>query len=1365
MPSQYRSTDSLVFGGGLKVKRKVFGHRKTPEELWEIVRNYVLRHGRHKLLRIADQIRTLERSQQQYTQSESGLQLPRYILESNINLYESSADDYNFKDEFTRVYQVDKRLFYECAIHTALLPFPFDGAGEEEPEGSISDLTTIAPKKPAAAAEPVAAVAAVAAVPDEPEDDPKKKKKGGFFGFGKKKDKEDKKDDKKKAGKADDKAAQKQQAQQPAEQQQPAAAAAEVPSKDFEKYDSTMTDIPFDLSEEVLKTRVTGGVIADFKRRAKAVLAQLQKRTKMYPEEELLGKCLGTFYDNVLEKSGKRLVGRRIYDIVRIFMKTVKEHISDRDKPKNIEAKERFCWQYFEKMVREVTDGQSTMERTASETMVWAQESKLDASGLLEWLKTVMSWNANEHRMAVDRHTNHALGMSVASLKQRLQDLSTDVTNASRYSNEHEFRAWLEAEQAKLKELLGMFVTAHAKQPKNLVHITANRPTAELFLAINGTVAFKTEDGWRLGLGDSVTFSMWNDKDAVGKEKSDKFLGTRSIKFTGNPETIKFDKGVEIVVSPERQPELDMDLDHEMAYFMLLDKCLEIDTAYGMGQNGEYSLSRLSDALLYIYALRWGVSDASRFVAQVELLLPKYAAHTITLFPLYLAFSSVAEAESANALIFSRSEKERWLRVLTSMEGIFRYNVTGYRQAYPYNQPENELDQTLYMLRVIYDNPLFRSSRPDVKPWSAELYTMIQVGAVQRFQLLHALANPVVSNMYGRILEMVKLLLEELTTEKSYFSKSWKRYHLDNVQISLEVYLKYLALEMDYISQMGRKCWKQRRALPSPLVFTLYDMMKVVTEKVSPYNQLADYIEISRWFSPFVFLFLDMTSIKSTDIVNNAIKLDDFTPISETVLHSSSILDVFSFFHQTLDWLKKLAWPDKVYVAKFMGRLGAVYCQSIDLYAEQLRAKIDATLDQPEISEDDKRRMCVQINNIETARSQLNDLHVVMEIESLQQVLLEFAGTAPDTPTDAVLPALEHGVGGTFEIKLSPQFLMQPRVYGLAASGYFALVHPTTGAVLGRTMPGQTVDIAINPPAEALVIELHFSNALGDVVVAKTFIQLDEAIEDHDTHEFHPELLAVGKVMVRLKKMGERANDIEFAFRKSFRSLKRTVQDTLFTRLIVPLIMTESSRLIEQYDRKFVKEPYVGTVYRSDQNLLITDEVIGQELNTTFDVLGDTLGFLSNHLYEDVLKLFIRRLWRDVCVAMEVQVLLSPLRYLTVKQLTVMVNVVETFKLFLFGDGELVALKHLDETAEYKRLLRLIEMYPLPTAELIDRYEEYAAKANSSMGAEVLAILKLRAGPDELNFVAKQEQAKWMKIRGGAGGDELTAAGKGGPSV
>jgi hypothetical protein len=188
------------------------------------------------------------------------------------------------------------------------------------------------------------------------------------------------------------------------------------------------------------------------------------------------------------------------------------------------------------------------------------------------------------------------------------------------------------------------------------------------------------------------------------------------------------------------------------------------------------------------------------------------------------------------------------------------------------------------------------------------------------------------------------------------------------------------------------------------------------------------------------------------------------------------------------------------------------------------------------------------VNNLETARSQLDDLSQAMNLEQLQQTLAATEGeTSPTSPAEGA--GILQGLCGTFEIKIGSQFRVEPRLFGLPAAVYFALVHPSKDHTVGKMASGQTADISLNPPVEGLFLEMHFSNALSDNLMGKTWVALGEHLGDHDIHDVMVDLLGFGRIGIRIRKIGERGNDVEFYFRRTFRALKRAVQESLFTKV------------------------------------------------------------------------------------------------------------------------------------------------------------------------------------------------------------------------
>lgn len=159
----------------------------------------------------------------------------------------------------------------------------------------------------------------------------------------------------------------------------------------------------------------------------------------------------------------------------------------------------------------------------------------------------------------------------------------------------------------------------------------------------------------------------------------------------------------------------------------------------------------------------------------------------------------------------------------------------------------------------------------------------------------------------------------------------------------------------------------------------------------------------------------------------------------------------------------------------------------------------------------------------------------------------------------------------------------------------------------------------------------------------------------------------------------------------------------------------------------------------NNSQLNLSEDVISKELNPLFDEIGDNLGFFSNNLYEDVMKQYIKKLWKDICMTSEYIVLNFP-SILTIKQIKTIGKILDSTKVFLFGDGELLSVRHFDDLAEYRRILRILDLYPLPSPELKKTYEK-------GHEFEILSILKVRGGTDEVDYIAKKSEELWRTAK------------------
>jgi hypothetical protein len=192
---------------------------------------------------------------------------------------------------------------------------------------------------------------------------------------------------------------------------------------------------------------------------------------------------------------------------------------------------------------------------------------------------------------------------------------------------------------------------------------------------------------------------------------------------------------------------------------------------------------------------------------------------------------------------------------------------------------------------------------------------------------------------------------------------------------------------------------------------------------------------------------------------------------------------------------------------------------------------------------------------------------------------------------------------------------------------------------------------------------------------------------------------------------------------------------------VLPKVEAETARIMSKYDDRptFPFLNFFSSSSASENSWSISEEVMGTELNHLFDEIGDQLGFLSNHLYEDVMKQYIKKLWRDIVMTLEALLLLPATQY-SGKQVKLLSKIGDTIKIFLFGDGEMVPMRHFDDLAEYRRLIRLVELYSFPSEELMVKY-------NSKPEPEILSLLKIRGNPDDASFVALKEEAQWKRAR------------------
>jgi hypothetical protein len=73
--------------------------------------------------------------------------------------------------------------------------------------------------------------------------------------------------------------------------------------------------------------------------------------------------------------------------------------------------------------------------------------------------------------------------------------------------------------------------------------------------------------------------------------------------------------------------------------------------------------------------------------------------------------------------------------------------------------------------------------------------------------------------------------------------------------------------------------------------------------------KLSDSFKMVMWFRVAIYEWLETVETKVNEWVENSLKQDDFKLLFES--HSSCVLDIFTSFQHTVDFIKELNWPDE----------------------------------------------------------------------------------------------------------------------------------------------------------------------------------------------------------------------------------------------------------------------------------------------------------------------------------------------------------------------------------------------------------------------------------------------------------------------
>ncbi|WWC87193.1 uncharacterized protein L201_002079 [Kwoniella dendrophila CBS 6074] len=472
-------------------------------------------------------------------------------------------------------------------------------------------------------------------------------------------------------------------------------------------------------------------------------------------------------------------------------------------------------------------------------------------------------------------------------------------------------------------------------------------------------------------------------------------------------------------------------------------------------------------------------------------------------------------------------------------------------------------------------------------------------------------------------------------------------------------------------------------------LFVLYRKACKLSDMGKAFSKDASYIlrfPLSPLFVRVVNTWLDQTNLKTKEWSDQALAVDTFEPASENG-PSSSVTDLFDSFRSAVQFLMELKWPDEQQLAVFATRLAKIisisisdYCAKIEqLFAEDMRqnetvittAKQKAWLDKAKATiaslQGEKKlqaffnftpQSCVKLNNIQSARQQLDQLYEDLRVDDLSAY--DVSELSPQATTETFLftvkIVLAEGLAMEGSTKLPDSFVILSDEHG----NRFA----KTRTIHDDTDPrwDESFDIPVKGSAWFMATIRHRNMTGKHDLLGRAYLRLDPSQHvDLVPKDVLLPLDTRGHVLMRVGMEGER-DDIQYHFGRAFRWLKRTEADLV--RIFVDKMTPVLRHTLSRSSIKSVLKPNVNGTIPLDYNEAIgklsaayrsaigsaeysipptkeerhrgpTDAEIETAIHPLFDYLDTNNHTLASSLSHDSMQMVMAKLWKQILVTIE----------------------------------------------------------------------------------------------------------------------------------
>ncbi|KAI9317539.1 hypothetical protein BX666DRAFT_2026816 [Dichotomocladium elegans] len=713
-------------------------------------------------------------------------------------------------------------------------------------------------------------------------------------------------------------------------------------------------------------------------------------------------------------------------------------------------------------------------------------------------------------------------------------------------------------------------------------------------------------------------------------------------------------------------------------YRKLMELCIDYDTnVVPDNERAKTSvLSQQSDELLRECWKTWRVSAAYRAIIYLEFMTELYQAQKVDIDDIKDAIRGLDKViKESDPATWTINDREGWIRTYEALNQTILQELEVQLSNYWRVRP-GWVDELVSMLDKIYENPAYREDHPDPLRSFSRLKEALQGAAVGRWRHLESQANNASEDSLTNLLTLSDKLIKEIVgLSKQRFTTAIKGV-LDVPGQVMAIYMPFFTLIIE-----NWAFTPEARQAPIEVVFELYQKvlsLKRLYDQRGPRQKTAQF-RVESWFLQHVRKWLITTHNATPEWVDNAIKQDAIfnwegedepdnrKAFSSESVYSSSIVDLFSMFNQSVDFIQNLQWPNESQLFRFLTSLAKIFAVALERYTSRIESFIAEEFKTLESAGKDKREsssflhkartltgtsqpikegsvprditpeLCIMVNNIEAARSRLDRLYQLMDVDEVAERMHELASAMP-----------------TVEKLGQANFLYSIRVVkaeDLKALDNNGLSDPYVSLFINRREIARTRTVykSLNPRWDQsfdVTVSERMANVLAvvydeDVIGTNeecgqaVFRLSPEVYEDYQIHDLQLPLDPQGKLHIRASLVGEK-DDIQFWFVKSFRTLKQAEGDA------AALIVEQMGQFMRySLSRKAIdkllkrEKSFFGSFGRSNKHVEPSLQECEEAIFPLLDYLEKNLQTLNDNLSETNMQVVVLKIWNQVLINFE----------------------------------------------------------------------------------------------------------------------------------